>query len=428
MTGPVGANIDVSISGSADLQIIGSATLTDQNVSVGTGTLEVTTGSTLTLGAEESTTGGTILLDAGSILKDLDGISLGGTLIGDGTVKTGSTGELFGAGTVIASGGDLTFVGEVDQTGPATSFIIDDGAELTFENVVGTGAVDPTISFQVDGQSGSGILNLAGEAANTFDGTILNFLHGDEIIVGGTHDTFSVLGDDVEIKNGAAIEAVINFGSNAAAEAVSVSATGTITTSAICFMAGTMIRTPDGETAVEMLERGDLVLTKDGLAKPVVWLGRQTVSTVFADPLRVWPIRIKAGAIGENVPSRDLVLSPGHAVLVDGALVLAGALVNGTSIVREATVPKVFTYYHVELDDHALILAENTPAESFVDNVDRLAFDNWAEHEALYPQGRTIVELPYPVAKSHRQVPVNIRVRLAARAMEIGAPVRANVA
>ena len=198
-------------------------------------------------------------------------------------------------------------------------------------------------------------------------------------------------------------------------------ATGTVDIDVICFMAGTLIRTPNGEVAVETLKRGDLVLTSDGVSKPVRWLGRQTVSTVFADPLRVWPIRIKAGALGENVPARDLRLSPDHAVLVDGALIQAGALVNGTSIVRETAVPKVFVYYHVELDDHSLILAENTPAETFIDNVDRLAFDNWAEHEALYPDGKQIEELPYPRAKARRQVPVQMRVRLAERAQAIGA-------
>jgi hypothetical protein len=188
-----------------------------------------------------------------------------------------------------------------------------------------------------------------------------------------------------------------------------------------CFYAGTMVRTPAGEVRVETLKRGDLVLTADGRSIPISWLGRQTVSTLFSDPLRVLPIRIKADALAENVPSRDLLVSPDHAILVEGALIQAGALVNGSSIVRERNVPRVFTYYHVEVDDHSLMLAENTPAETFVDNVDRLGFDNWAEHEALYPEGKPINELPYPRAKSHRQVPVSIRVMLGARAQAIGA-------
>jgi hypothetical protein len=182
-----------------------------------------------------------------------------------------------------------------------------------------------------------------------------------------------------------------------------------------------MVRTPDGEVSVESLKRGDLVLTVDGRIMPISWLGRQTVSTLFSDPMRVLPIRIKAGALAENVPSRDLLLSPDHAILVEGALIQAGALVNGSSIVRERNVPRVFTYYHIEVDDHSLILAENTPAETFVDNVDRLGFDNWAEHKALYPNGKPIEELPYPRAKSHRQVPVSTRVMLGARAQAIGA-------
>jgi hypothetical protein len=185
----------------------------------------------------------------------------------------------------------------------------------------------------------------------------------------------------------------------------------------VCFMAGTMIRTPNGEVTVETLQHGDLVLTTDGRVAPVSWVGRQTVSTRFSDPLRVLPIRIKAGALGENVPSRDFLLSPDHAILIEDILVHAGALVNGTTIIREANVPQIFTYFHVELEDHSLILAENTPAETFIDNVDRLGFDNWQEHEALYPFGKPIVEMPYPRAKAHRQVPRVIREKLAERAI-----------
>jgi hypothetical protein len=232
-----------------------------------------------------------------------------------------------------------------------------------------------------------------------------------------------VSGTDVIVKDGGTTIQTINMGNATAAGDVHFAAGSKLIleTSAVCFMAGTMIRTHDGEVAVETLKRGDLVLTSDGLAQPVCWLGRQTISTRFADPLRTWPVRIKAGALAENVPFRDLVLSPDHAVLVDGALIHAGALVNDTSIVRETMVPEIFTYYHVELDDHSLVLAENTPAETFVDNVERLAFDNWDEHEALYPEGKPITELPYPRAKGRRQVPVYVRVLLAERAEIIGA-------
>jgi len=195
-----------------------------------------------------------------------------------------------------------------------------------------------------------------------------------------------------------------------------------------CFMRGTLIATPNGEVAVEALKPGDLVLTSAGETKPVNWIGRQTVSKPFADPLRVYPIRVRAGALGDNTPRRDLFVSPDHALLVDGVMANAGALVNGTSITREATIPETFVYYHVELDDHSLILAEGAPAETFVDNVDRMRFDNWDEFQALYPEGKTVEELPYPRAKSQRQVPVSVRVALAERAIAMGAADASQVA
>lgn len=201
--------------------------------------------------------------------------------------------------------------------------------------------------------------------------------------------------------------------------ATPTSITGTETI--ICFMAGTRIRAAAGDVAIETLNRGDLVMTTEGEFRPVRWIGRQTVFARFADPVRSWPIRVKAGALGENLPCRDLLVSPDHALLVDGLLVHAGALVNGSSIAREKRAPETFVYYHVELDDHELILAENVPAETFVDNVDRMNFDNWAEHEALYPEGRPVAEMRFPRAKARRQVPVEIRDAIDARAIEIGA-------
>jgi hypothetical protein len=186
-----------------------------------------------------------------------------------------------------------------------------------------------------------------------------------------------------------------------------------------CFFAGTRVLTDRGEVPVEELRAGDRVMTVDGAARAletVRWVGRNVVSRRFADPLRVLPIRIRAGALGDSVPTRDLLVSPDHGVLVDGVLAHAHALVNGASIVREPAVPLEFTYYHVELDRHALLLAEGTPAESFLDGVEDMAFVNWAER--VRPD--SVAALPHPRPKSARQVPRHIRDRLAARIIALG--------
>jgi hypothetical protein len=154
----------------------------------------------------------------------------------------------------------------------------------------------------------------------------------------------------------------------------------------------------------------------------VRWIGRRTLRADgengyrFADPLIYRPIRIRAGALGDNLPVRDLLVSVDHAVLIEGLLVQAGALVDGVSVIRETRLPECFTYYHIELADHALVLAEGVPAETFVDNVTRMGFDNWAEHEALYGNEPSIVEMPYPRVQSHRQLPPAVRDRMDARA------------
>ena len=78
-----------------------------------------------------------------------------------------------------------------------------------------------------------------------------------------------------------------------------------------------------------------------GGALPVRWIGRQTVAGRFTDERRL-PIRIREGALGPNVPCRDLLVSSDHALLVDDVLINAGALINGTSIVRERTSSRDF--------------------------------------------------------------------------------------
>jgi hypothetical protein len=184
----------------------------------------------------------------------------------------------------------------------------------------------------------------------------------------------------------------------------------------ICLLEGTGIATPEGRRLIETLRIGDLVTLSDGRRAPIRWIGRQTVAMRFADPLRNLPIRICANALGEALPERDLLVSPDHALAIDGVLIHASALVNNVTILRENDMPEMFIYYNIELAAHELILAENVPVETFIDNVDRRPFDNWAEYEAQHGRPEAIVEMDLPRAKSARQVPREISARLAARA------------
>lgn len=179
-----------------------------------------------------------------------------------------------------------------------------------------------------------------------------------------------------------------------------------------CFCAGARIATDRGETPVEALAIGDRVRTLSGALRPILWIGRREIEARAVDPLRAWPIRVRAGALGPNIPARDVLLSPDHALLIGGVLVQAGALVNGRSILRETAPPPRFSYFHIELDAHDLLLAEGAPAESFVDCVDRLAFDNWDEHLRLFPQGRALDDIGLPRVKAQRQFPRAVRALL----------------
>ena len=192
---------------------------------------------------------------------------------------------------------------------------------------------------------------------------------------------------------------------------------------ATSFLAGTRIAVPGGEWPIESLAIGDLVLGADGLARPVRWIGRRRVVAAFADPLSSFPIRIAAGALAENRPARDLYLSPDHGLLLDGLLVQAATLVNGSTITRLDQPGERFTYFHIEFADHAVLLAEGAPAESFAATAGRRRFDNYSEYDALYGAGHgSIAEMDLPRVKSVRQLPPALRRRLNERAAMIGRP------
>ncbi len=180
----------------------------------------------------------------------------------------------------------------------------------------------------------------------------------------------------------------------------------------VCFLAGTRIATPGGEVAVEALSPGDLVLTADGRAVPVLRIGRQDVATAFVRHDAALPVEIAPGALAEGVPARPLRVTPDHALLLGGVLVQAGALVNGTTIRRMAAraLPARFPVFHVETAEHVALLAEGAAAESFIANVPDRPMA-WRGEAAAAP----VAEMAAPRAVSARQVPRDILAAIAAR-------------
>ena len=189
-----------------------------------------------------------------------------------------------------------------------------------------------------------------------------------------------------------------------------------ITAAITCFMPGTAIATENGETLVEDLQAGDMLRTADGGLTPVKWLAWQTIDPRVTHPAIVNPICIRAGALADNTPSRDLFVSPDHALEIDGTLYNASALVNGQSIYRVAKMAmEPFRYYHVETDAHDLILAEGAATESYLNMPSRGHFDNGADA----PSQEQVQEMPLPRISSPRLVPTQVAAYLAERAARI---------
>ncbi len=154
----------------------------------------------------------------------------------------------------------------------------------------------------------------------------------------------------------------------------------------VCFVKGSSVQTARGLVSIENLVKGDQVRTSAGWGT-VKWLGWRhygpSALYTLEQKANAAPVRIGANAIAENVPSSDLLVSPWHHVMVDGHLVRANDLVNGTTIVQETQVTSV-DYYHVELEQFDVIMAHGIYSESWADGGNRSFFQN-ADVTALRP-------------------------------------------
>jgi hypothetical protein len=317
--------------GGAGAIIQGGTLFTDGRIIGGMGTVQADAVTFTTLGGE-------LILGAGAVFSGLvegsggtgDTLALGGTVAG----------TLSGIGTEFLAFDTLDFLPGVDWTAEGS------GAALAGNIVIdGFSTGDVLI---VDGFSATSQTYSPGIGLELSDGTVTVRLD-----IEGAFSTSSFIVTDI----GAGTEIQLT-----------------------CFLAGTRILTPKGEIPVEALREGDIVATLENgeaVQRPVVWVGHRHVRLGKDAPEDGYPVRIRAGAFDENLPRRDLLVTAEHCLLADGHLIPARMLVNGGSVFVDRTIP-VYTYYHVELERHGILLAEGLPTESYLDTGNRGNFANAA--------------------------------------------------
>lgn len=176
----------------------------------------------------------------------------------------------------------------------------------------------------------------------------------------------------------------------------------------LCFCRGTLIETEHGPVAIESLRPGDLVRTRDNGLQPVRWIGSTLVSaaSLAANP-KLRPIRIDRGALGADMPSTPLMVSPQHRVVIssqiaqrmfgtDEVLVAAKSLLGAAGIEVAEDVPEA-EYFHMLFDRHEIVCSNGAVTESLYTGPEALRCidpDALEEIMALFPELRLAVETP----------------------------------
>lgn len=144
----------------------------------------------------------------------------------------------------------------------------------------------------------------------------------------------------------------------------------------VCYLEGTSIKTPTGYVKIENLSEGDAVCVHASGAERVeaiTWIGQRWVEANIDEQK---PVKIKKSALAEAVPFADLLITQEHCLYLEGCLVPARMLVNGGSIVLEDL--PIFSIYHIETQNHSLIIANGVLSESYLDTGNRDSFEHLA--------------------------------------------------
>ena len=333
-------------------------------------TLTDVSGSSLATAQENGGSGGSIIkvLSAGTYFL---------TAKNTGTAGTGFNLQASAIDLVGPAGGSLATAQKVGALGTiAQTFSGYVGPTLTDAfyqfSVAAASTVTLDLSTPANGARVS-IDNISGnQIVSTLGGSTSDGWGGANLVAGTYYVDVSSIGSPTDYSLSMTANTIAD---TAGATFTTATSLGTLDAaqSAACFAAGTRLATSRGLVAVERLRAGDEVLCADGSRAPVIWRGHRRVDCRrHPRPHDVWPVRVRAEAFGAGVPTRDVLLSPDHAMFADGVLVPVRYLVNGRTIVQEPC--RQITYWHVELPRHGVLLAEGLPAESYLDTGNRGAF------------------------------------------------------
>lgn len=352
----------------------------------------------LDLLANETTTIDSSNSSSGDVIN-LNVLGGGANLIVDGVdvdINTVVNGAVLGNTTIsVVNGADATITGLAGvSAGSSVTYSIGENASLAYGGGLLNVGLLNSMTIDMSAANGTGTLNYTAPALNldlsSFP-TITGLSNGDTLniaqagLLGGSTQATSVTFSNGVLTAFNGILPIAMYTIEGYPEGATFDLANGVITYA-CFLRGTMIATPEGEVAVETLKAGDKVSTASGGVATVKWLGYRKLHTnriSAANAIRAYPVQIKQGALGENLPTRDLTVSPGHHLYFDGALVPAMLLVNGKTIVQQFDA-RSFEYFHVELEKFDILLADGVPAESYVDTGNRSMFQN-ADTVAMNP-------------------------------------------
>ena len=422
-------------SGSVQPLVITGSVLSDNTIDLSGGAvLDFANGSTLDASSVVNSTSGTISVSG--VFNDFGNIQAiqrdallvvelnGGTLVSNGAAPSGDIGLNVGqsgvpnSGTLYLLGGALANqeVHVNDGTAVVTSALLGNDLlsvnggllEIAQPTTVSPGQIsfvpggnDSTVKFDApgnfDGDGNGQIVGFAG--LDTIDlgvntiGTIvysINTTYGIGTLVAENPSAtplFTTLltgGDAGDFQQGTF---AVSGGRAGSFDVTQGSGQDTLITeeAAICFCAGTLITTPEGDRPVEHLAVGDLVLTYEGKVRAIVWIGQGRVLATRGRRTAATPVIIRKGALADNVPHHDLRVTKGHSLYLDDVLIPVEFLVNHRSIAWDDRAQEV-TLYHIELASHDILVANGAPAESYRDDGNRWLFRNANSGWDLPPQ------------------------------------------